>query len=137
MGEHRCALDDKGRLNFPAKFREEMGDSFVITRWLDNCVVAFPQSEWSHMEGRLRELSVVKSRNFLRFLYSGANEAAPDKQGRILIPPVLRRHAGLDKDVVVIGVGKYAEIWSEDGWASMEDELDSGAIENVMEELGF
>ncbi|MDL2293911.1 division/cell wall cluster transcriptional repressor MraZ [Ruminococcaceae bacterium OttesenSCG-928-D13] len=135
MGEHRCALDDKGRLNFPARFRDEMGESFIITRWLDDCIVAFPQTEWDRVRGLLREKNIVKTRDVRRFLYAGASEAAPDKQGRILVPAPLREHARLQKDVVVVGVDWYAEIWDADAWHGMTARLDSGAIAAAMEEL--
>lgn len=139
MGEHRCALDEKGRLNFPAKFREEMGDTFVITRWLDDCLVAFPQSEWERISAILSEKSMVKSRDIQRFLYSGAAEAAPDKQGRILVPMALRKHASLSKDVVVIGAGRKAEIWDAQAWDEMNGNtrMDSDTIAAAMEELDF
>ncbi len=137
IGEYSCVLDDKGRLNFPAKFREEMGDSFIVTRWLDDCLVAFPPDEWERISSLLAEKSVVKTRDIQRFLYAGAAEAKPDKQGRILVPAPLRGHAGLDHDAVVIGVGRHAEIWDAEAWRRMNDKLDSKAIERAMEELDF
>ena len=135
MGEHRCALDDKGRLNFPAKFRDEMGESFIVTRWLDDCLVAFPDGEWERISALLAEKSVVKSRDVQRFLYAGAGEVSPDKQGRILVANHLREHAGLKKDVVVIGVGRHAEIWDAEAWRGMAARMGSGAIAQAMEEL--
>ena len=137
FGEHRCTLDEKGRVNFPARFRDEMGESFIVTRWLDDCLVAFPEGEWERVSNLLAEKSVVKSRDVQRFLYSGAAETTPDKQGRILIPVPLREHAGLEKDVVVIGVGRHAEIWDAAAWRSMNERLDSVSIESAMEELDF
>lgn len=137
IGEYHCAMDDKGRLNFPAKFREEMGDEFIVTRWLDDCLVAFPAQEWDRISSLLAEKSIVKSRNLQRFLYAGASEAKPDKQGRILVPPPLREHANLEKDIVVAGVGRHVEIWSAAGWEKMAEMLDSQAMALAMEELDF
>lgn len=137
IGEHRCALDEKGRLNFPVKFREEMGEGFIVTRWLDDCLIAFPADEWERISGLLAEKSVVKSRNVQRFLYAGASEAKPDKQGRILVPMHLRQHASLNKDIVVIGVGRHAEIWDADAWGAMTKQLGSDSIAEAMEELDF
>ncbi len=137
IGEYRCALDEKGRLNFPAKFRDEMGAQFIVTRWLDDCLVAFPENEWERISQLLAEKGVVKSRDVLRFLYSGAGEAVPDKQGRILIPPPLREHAGLERDVVVIGVGGHAEIWDAEAWRGMAGRLGGNAIAATMEDLGI
>ena len=137
IGEHHCAMDEKGRLNFPVKFREEMGDNFIVTRWLDDCLVAFPADEWERISGLLAEKSVVKSRNVQRFLYAGASEAKPDKQGRILVPQPLRDHAGLEKEIIVIGVGRHAEIWAQDAWKRMTGQLESDTIAKAMEELDF
>ena len=116
MGEYNYTIDDKGRLNFPAKFREKMGAAFVVTRWLDDCLVAFPETEWQRITDILRSKSMVKTRDIQRFLFAAAQEVAPDKQGRILLEPALRSHAGLQKEVTVIGVGGYAEIWDTAAW---------------------
>ena len=110
MGEYNYAIDEKGRLNFPARFREQMGQVFVITRWMDNCLVAFPESEWQLICEKLQGKSLVKTREIQRFLFAMATEVTPDKQGRVLISPSLRTPAGLQKDVTIIGVGKHAEI---------------------------
>ncbi len=135
MGEYNYAIDEKGRLNFPARFREQMGQVFVITRWMDNCLVAFPESEWQLICEKLQGKSMVKTREIQRFLFAMATEVTPDKQGRVLISPSLRTHAGLQKDVTIIGVGKHAEIW--DTAASQEKQAGFGSeqLEVAMEEL--
>ncbi|MBP8855013.1 MAG: division/cell wall cluster transcriptional repressor MraZ [Oscillospiraceae bacterium] len=137
MGEYNYVIDDKGRLNFPPKFREQMGESFIVTRWLDDCLVAFPQTEWQRISDLLSEKSMVKARDVQRFLYASAMEAAADKQGRILLPQNLREHAGLAKDVTIIGVGSHAEIWSTESWRNMNERMRSGPIAAAMEEMEF
>ncbi len=137
IGEHRCALDDKGRLNFPAKFREEMNGDFIVTRWLDDCLVAFPQTEWERMADLLSKNNRVKSRDMQRLLYSGASPVNPDKQGRILVPMNLRKHASLQKEVVVIGVGKHAEIWNAEAWEERTEMFSDESFAAAMEELDF
>lgn len=137
IGEYNYAMDEKGRLNFPAKFREQMGREFVVTRWLDECLVAFPQSEWQRITQTLMSKSMVKTRDIQRFLFSAAEEVSPDKQGRILLGPALRAHAKLEKEVTVIGVGSYAEIWDTAAWAAKQQSLGSADIEAAMEELDF
>ena len=87
LGEYNYAVDSKGRLNFPAKFREKMGQTFIVTKWLDNCLVAFPQEEWERMDALLEEKGMLKPRQVKRFLYAYACEVEPDKQGRILLSP--------------------------------------------------
>lgn len=137
MGEYNYAIDDKGRLNFPAKFREKMGAQFVVTRWLDDCLVAFPESEWQRITDILRSKSMVKTRDIQRFLFAAAQEVSPDKQGRILLEPALRSHAGLQREVTVIGVGNYAEIWDTAAWQKKQASLSGADIEAAMEELDF
>ncbi len=137
IGEYNYAIDEKGRFTFPPKFREEMGDGFIVTRWLDDCLIAFPQGEWQRVSALLSDKNMVKSRDVRRFLYAGAMEAQPDKQGRILLPAALRQHAKLEKDVTVIGVGGHAEIWSTPEWQRKSESLRSGPIAAAMEELEF
>ena len=95
MGEYKHSIDAKGRIIIPAKFREGLGESFVITRGLDHCLFVYPHDEWSEMEKKLKHLPFTKSeaRTFMRFFFSGASECELDKQGRTLIPPVLRQYA--------------------------------------------
>ncbi len=118
MGEYRHTIDSKGRLIIPAKFRDGLGHSFVATKGLDNCLFLYPQEEWSSLELKLKSLPFTKAdaRAFVRFFFSGASECELDRQGRILLPPNLREYAGVDKDVVVIGVSSRVEVWSEKGW---------------------
>ncbi len=137
MGEYNYAIDEKGRLNFPAKFREKMGAEFVVTRWLDDCLVAFPEDEWQRITELLAARSIVKTRDIQRFLYAAAEQVTPDKQGRILLGPALRAHAGLQKDVTVIGVGGHAEIWDTAAWQKKQASLSSEDIEAAMAELDF
>ncbi|HIZ31751.1 MAG TPA: division/cell wall cluster transcriptional repressor MraZ [Candidatus Fournierella merdipullorum] len=137
MGEYNYTIDEKGRLNFPAKFREKMGRQFVVTRWLDDCLVAFPEAEWQRITDILRSKSMVKTRDIQRFLFAAAQEVTPDKQGRILLESALRTHAGLQKEVTVIGVGNYAEIWDTAAWQRKQQSLSGADIEAAMEELDF
>lgn len=139
MGEYNYTIDDKGRLNFPAKFRDDMGETFVVTRWLDHCLVAFPMQEFERMADTFAQRGMAKSRDIQRFLFSAAEEVKPDKQGRILLPAVLRQHAGLVKEVTIIGNRNHAEIWDTAAWRSYNDQLmeDSDALAATMEELDF
>ncbi len=136
-GTYNNQLDDKGRLNFPAKMRCEMGDTFVITRWLDNCIVAFPSTKWDKISEMLADLPMVKSREVRRFLMAKAEEVTTDKQGRILIPLALREHAGIEKEAVVLGVGTHAEIWSKKAYEAMNEAVDLEKLEDIMENLEF
>lgn len=118
MGEYRHAIDDKNRLIIPAKFRESLGDKFVMTKGLDNCLFLYSQTEWQSLENKLKSLPFTKAdaRAFVRFFFSGATECELDKQGRVLLPNNLKDFGRIVKDVVIIGVSSRVEIWSVEEW---------------------
>jgi MraZ protein len=119
MGEYQHTIDEKGRLIIPAKFREALGPSFILTRGLDNCLFVYPKEEWAILEQKLKSLPLMKSdaRAFTRFFFSGATECELDKQGRVNIPGNLHEYAKLEKDCVVLGVSNRVEIWSKAVWS--------------------
>ncbi|MDK1726163.1 division/cell wall cluster transcriptional repressor MraZ [Dellaglioa algida] len=141
MGEFKHTLDTKGRLIIPAKFREELGDKFVITRGMDGCLFGYTQTEWALLEDNLKTLPLTKkdSRAFVRFLYSAATECEFDKQGRINIPVSLREHADLEKKCVLVGVSNRFEVWSEDRWNSFTESASENfdEIAENMVDFGF
>ena len=114
MGEYHQKIDDKGRLTIPSKLRYELGESFIVTRGLDNCLFIYPKEEWNQVISKYKELPNTKdARNFMRFFLSGATEVNFDKQGRINIPMPLIKYSDLLKDCIVIGVNERLEIWSK------------------------
>jgi len=117
-GEYQHTLDPKGRVIIPSKFREELGEKFIITKGFDGCLFAYSPDEWANLETKLRALpfSNKDARDFVRFFFAGASECEVDKQGRILIPQNLREYASLDKDVYVVGVSTRVEIWEKSRW---------------------
>lgn len=139
MGEYNHTIDAKGRLIIPSKFREALGDRFVVTKGLDGCLFVYDNAEWTAFEEKLKTLPLMnrESRKFVRFFLAGAAEAEVDRQGRILIPAVLREHAGLEKDVVFAGVGARIEIWSKDRWESASSYDDMEDIAEDMARLGL
>lgn len=120
MGEFHHNVDEKGRIIVPAKFRDDLGSSFVLTRGLDQCIFAYPRAEWTQLEQKLKSLPFTKAdaRAFSRFFFSGACDVDLDKQGRIVLPPNLRTFAKLTKECVVIGVSSRVEIWDRSVWES-------------------
>ena len=136
-GQYFHNIDEKGRMNFPSKLRDELGERFYLTRWLDDCLVVFSEDEWQNICERLKTQSMARSRDIQRFLFSNAVTVEPDKQGRILIPSNLREDAGLVKDVVVIGVMNKAEIWDKERWTRMNESIDVKEIDDKMFELGI
>ena len=114
MGEYNHTVDAKGRLIVPSKFREQLGDEFVVTKGLDGCLFVYENTEWKALEEKLNALPLTNAnaRKFSRFFLAGATTCEVDKQGRILLPAVLREFARIDKDAVLVGVGRRIEIWS-------------------------
>lgn len=136
-GQYAHTLDPKGRVNFPARLREELGETFIITRGLDNCLFVYSQEEWKLLADKLHALPVSKSAPLNRFFFAGAAEVEPDKQGRVLLPAHLREFAGLEKDVTIAGVSNRAEIWDTERWEKNNQLLTAEAIAGAMDELGF
>ncbi len=118
LGTYEPKLDDKGRVILPARFREDMEGGIVLTRGQEHCIYAFPAQEFEQMTVELRRapLSSKQARDYIRVLLSGAYKEVPDKQGRITLPPDLRKYAGLDRELTVIGAGSRAEIWNSKAW---------------------
>ncbi len=140
-GEYEHKLDTKGRLIMPAKIREELGVTFVITKGLDDCLYVYPNEEWETFASKLNELPMTNknARAFKRFFNSGAMKCEADGQGRIVIPGTLREFAGIEKDVVVIGNGEKAEIWNKEKWDAInnEESLNMDEIADKLDELDF
>jgi MraZ protein len=138
-GEFQHSLDDKGRLTIPAKFREGLGQRFVVTRGLDRCLFVYPQEEWSALEERVKTLPTAQAdvRAFVRLLFSGAVDTELDKQGRAGLPQNLRTYAGIDRDVIVIGVSTRVEIWSAAVWAEYAGQAEAGFSEMAEKIVGL
>lgn len=136
MGEFQHTIDAKGRLIVPSKFRDDLGDKFVATKGLDNCLFVYPRDEWQALEQKLKTLPFTRAdaRAFVRFFFSGATECEVDKQGRILLPANLRDYAKLDKDVVVLGVSNRVEIWSKEEWEAYSNKAEA-TYEEIAEKI--
>ncbi|KOS69580.1 cell division protein MraZ [Lysinibacillus contaminans] len=139
MGEYQHSVDAKGRLIVPAKFREALGEMFVVTRGLDNCLFGYPMNEWRKLEEKLKSLPMTKkdTRAFARFFFSGATEVEIDKQGRVNIPSTLIAHAHLEKECVVLGVSNRIEIWAKDAWEIYFIESEQSFNEIAENMIGF
>ena len=141
--EHQ--IDGKGRTSFPAKLRETLVGSYderlIITTSLDACLHAYPVREWEQIELALSRRNPMEPgvKQLMRLYVASAQECQLDKLGRILIPPSLRAHAALEKDVIWAGMVKVIELWSKEGWARAQDEArtasDSADVMRVLTEL--
>ena len=125
----------------PAKIREDIGDSFIITKGLDGCLFGFSKNEWNNFEEKLKTLPLTNknARDFVRFFLSGATECDVDKQGRFLVSSNLREYANLEKEAVITGVGTRIEIWDKDKWKAYnsEENLSADQIAENMANLGM
>lgn len=137
IGEYHHTLDNKGRLILPAKFRASLGERCIATRGLDHCLFVFPMEEWRQIEQRFRSLPLTSSeaRAFVRFFFSGATECELDAQGRILLPPSLREYAGVNREVVIIGVSSRIEIWAKERWLEYYSRAEE-SYEKLAEKMG-
>ncbi len=138
IGEYQYNLDPKGRINFPAKLREELGEQFVVCKALnDRCLNVYSLDEWQKLEEKIYSLPISKSKNIKRHIYANADKVIPDKQGRISIIPRLREYAMLDREVTIVGVSDHCEIWSKDEWDKVCAGLDEEDMSAILEELDF
>ncbi|MGX7109323.1 division/cell wall cluster transcriptional repressor MraZ [Facklamia miroungae] len=136
IGEYQHNIDTKGRLIMPAKFRPDLGTSFIVTRGLDGCLFGYPRSSWDSIEEKLKQLPLAKkdARKFARFFYSAATEVEIDKQGRINLPKNLLEFAKIDKECRVIGVSDRIEIWSSELWEDFAIDAEEN-FETIAEEM--
>ena len=139
IGEYDCSIDIKGRLNFPAKLREDLGDSFIISKSTggEPCLCVYSLTEWKEKHDKLKLLPGEAKEKLQRYLFSSACESNPDKQGRIVIPQKLREFAGLEKEVTVIGSDDHCEIWSAREWCANGEQMDREAIRQLAKSVGY
>ena len=137
LGEYEHSLDDKNRVTLPAKFRAVFASGLVVTRGLESCLVAYPSPDWEDMvESWLADLGPFsqEARRVQRFFFAGATEAELDKQGRVMLPAALIKHAGLGRNVVITGMRDHLEIWDAAAWRTELKEVE-GRAEDVAERL--
>ncbi|MBR6728818.1 MAG: division/cell wall cluster transcriptional repressor MraZ, partial [Clostridia bacterium] len=140
-GEYQHTVDAKGRMFVPSKFRDDLGDTFIVTLGLDNCLFVFPQEEFDRLKAKLDAVSITNkdARQFARFFFARASECELDKQGRIMLPQNLRTYAGLTKEVTVVGVSNRVELWNTEAWESTHslDQFSPDELSEKMELLGL
>ena len=139
MGEYNHIIDAKGRLIIPARFRELLGEEFILTKGLDGCLSIYPMDAWEAFETKLRALPLTNknARTFTRFFVAGATNCELDRQGRVLVPQPLREFAGLEKEVVLTGNLDRIEIWSKEKWSENCNYDDMDSIAESMQDMGI
>lgn len=137
-GEHHYALDEKGRLVLPPKFRRALGPTVVVTRGVDGCINVYSPREWTRFERDLRALS-IKKRHVVRFFLASAEDVELDQQGRMMLPAHLRAHAKIDREAVVVGMDRHLEVWSEEHWLSYlgRAQSETARLAEEMDDLSF
>lgn len=143
-GRYEYTIDDKGRLSIPARFRDILSSHYnqkLILTNLDGCIAAYPEKEWTDLQERIEKSGAFKkeARSFLRFFYSGVSECPIDRLGRVLVPQSLRNYAAIRKSVVIIGMNRKIEIWSEEAWADVVKQAtsDMEKMTDIASELGL
>ena len=136
-GEYRHTLDTKGRTFLPAKLRESLGDDIVLSIVSDKCISVYSREKWNEFDEKLRRLPQIKAAPVLRHIYAYTSEMTVDVQGRIMIPQNLRGKAMLLKNVVSIGVGDHAEIWDEETYDRMQEEISDEDVSAMLIDLGM
>ena len=141
IGEYSHSVDEKGRMNVPAKFRRDLNEGVVVTRGLDHCLFVYSRTEWEELAAKLARLPISqkKSRAFARLMLAGAWDAELDGQGRIMLPEYLRQYASISKHVTVAGLYNRLEIWDEDSWNTYKAETEEASddIAEGMVDLGI
>lgn len=139
MGTYHHNIDVKGRMSFPTKLRDILGEKFYVTKCIkQKCLTIYSKDEWEKLSAKVAEMpESTGGLDIKRWLFAGAGELIPDKQGRVLIPSELREFAGLTKDVVVIGLDDKAEIWDKDLWDAQQQNIDMDKLLAAMQLLGM
>ena len=141
-GEFRHALDDRGRVAVPVRFRPRLAEGATLARWLDGCLAIFPGPEWDDLATKIRALPLTnpRAREFARFMSSGAVEVDLDRQGRVLVPSYLRQYAAIESgEVVVVGALNRLELWSPARWTPYRSQIEEQpeALAEHLSDLGI
>jgi MraZ protein len=138
-GEFRHAIDGKGRIAVPARFRAELEPGAHVSRWMDSCLAIFPKQAWQRLAERVGEQRYADAgaRAFSRFLFSGAFEVELDRQGRVVLPVSLREFAGLESEAVVVGSLDHIELWEPARWAAVSEDMSSDVFAERIAGLGI
>ncbi len=139
IGQYEHNIDKKGRMFIPAKFKEMLGESFVVSQGLErkHCLFIYTMQEWEKLESRISAQPYAKAQKLRRFLYSGAAELECDAQGRVLLPQTLRQYAELEDSAVIVGAGTNIEIWNTENWEKENSEMSSDMVMDILEDIDF
>lgn len=141
LGEHRHSLDPKGRVIFPSKYRESLGDVFYLNVGTDKCISVYPEAEWQNLMDRIDAFPTSETAKIKRYLFSKSVDVKMDKQGRVLLPEELRERVGITAEtgIMIAGAGKKIEIWNEQTYDEemSKDDMQAENIAALMKSLGI
>lgn len=137
IGQYKAKISPKGRLAFPKKFREELGDNLVITVGYENSLMAVSSKDWKSLIAGAEDKPFIlgSARDVNRFLLGEASQLVLDEQGRFVLPAYLREHGRIREEVVFLGLNKYVEIWDVGVWEEYKKYLNEN-IKTIAEKLG-
>lgn len=137
IGQYEHTIDIKKRLALPSKFRGELGDKVIITRWMEGCLAVYTEEEWKIVSDKIVNLTMTQAeaRSFTRMMLAGAMEVSLDKLGRILVPDYLKEYADLKKNVVICGLSNRLEIWDSAKWEIYKKKAEKG-VDEIVSKLG-
>lgn len=137
VGSYAHALDAKKRVFVPAKFREELGNEFYITRKFDPYLSVYTAADWADYVDRISALPESEAAELQEYLLGVAQKCVPDSNGRIILDEKLMKHAGIQKNLVFVGAGRQIKIWSEETWNERENNRDTESIRDIMRRYGI
>lgn len=137
VGSYKHSLDAKKRIFIPSKFRDDLGDEFYITRKFDTYLSIYTSDEWQAYVEKIEKLPESEAVEIQDFLLGAAQKCTPDSSGRIILDEQLARHAGINKNVVFVGVGKQIRIWAEETWSEREQTRDFSKMREIMKQYGL
>lgn len=138
-GQYNHNIDKKGRMFVPAKFREELGEKFILCKGIEGkeCLCVYPLDEWNKLDEKIKTLPTIQAGKVIRFLYAGATELECDAQGRMLVPQILRDFASLEGDTAIIGMSTHLEIWNGERYEQETKESTPESIAELLGDLNF
>jgi MraZ protein len=137
LGSGNYSLDAKGRVFVPAKYREELGNIFYITRSLESCLTIYTEAEWNRFLENLDKLPSTTGVAAKEYFMSAAQKCQPDASGRILLEDTLIKHAKVNKNMIFVGAGRLINVWSEELWSQREENRDMEGIRSLLQQFGL
>jgi len=138
IGKFKNTIDANGRIIFPANFRKDMGENIVLAKGLfDKCLCAYSEEEWKRLCDNLKNFPEAKVRQVKSWLFGSACTLKADKQGRVFISNELIEHAGLEKEVIFVGMESKVELWNADNYDKMYESITPESVADVLTQLGF